>query len=60
MVTCGEFLDERVALRAMVRAESLVTGVEPRAMAVGCGGILRVQPTRLVDPTLTKPAIDLT
>jgi hypothetical protein len=34
MVTCGSFLVERAALRAIVRAESLVTMIEPLAMAV--------------------------
>jgi hypothetical protein len=60
MVTSGEFLVERAALRAIVRAESLVTMVEPLAMAVWCGRILRASTPHHVDPTLEKPAIDLT
>jgi hypothetical protein len=34
MVTCGAFLDERATLRAIVRAESLVTMMSLGRMAV--------------------------
>jgi hypothetical protein len=37
MVTGGEFLVERAALRAIVRAESLVTGVSLGRWAAGDG-----------------------
>jgi hypothetical protein len=35
MVTCGAFLDERAALRAIVRADSLVTMVGLGEVPVG-------------------------
>jgi hypothetical protein len=60
MVTCGSFLVERAALRAIVRAEGLVTMIEPLAVAVWCGRIVRAPCPGHVDPTLEKPAFDLT
>jgi hypothetical protein len=60
MVTGGELLLERAALRAIVRSELRVTGLVLDEQSAGVRGILRAQRTTHVDSALTPGPIGMT
>jgi hypothetical protein len=60
MVTGGELLLERAALRAIVRSELRVTGLVLGEQSAGVRSIVRAHPTTHVDSALTPKPIGMT